>query len=145
LPLLKKPLRKGKDDVQTVETDQYIDLGALYFQEDSPLAGNGMIKVAEVYRFEDVTAVSQPVYNGNIVLIDYSPIENDQQTLKKITNELKNIARDTGGHRQQPDRGCPERHQDRQAQDKGRLQLDPFTPGHRPRNPVSQSQYIVQS
>ena len=97
LPLLKKPLRKGKDDVQTVETDQYIDLGALYFQEDSPLAGNGMIKVAEVYRFEDVTSVSQPVYNGNIVLIDYSPIENDQQTLKKITNELKNIARDTGG------------------------------------------------
>jgi uncharacterized protein len=69
----------------------------LYFQEDNPLAGNGMIKVAEVYRFEDVTAVSQPVYNGNIVLIDYSPIENDQQTLKKITNELKNIARDTGG------------------------------------------------
>ena len=43
------------------------------------------------------TSVSQPVYNGNIVLIDYSPIENDQQTLKKITNELKNIARDTGG------------------------------------------------
>ena len=97
MPLLKKPLRKGKDDVQTVETDQYIDLGALYFQEDSPLSGNGMIKVAEVYRFEDLASVSQPVYNGNIVLIDYSPIENDQQTLKKITNELKNIARDTGG------------------------------------------------
>ena len=57
-----------------------------------------MIKVAEVYRFEDVTSVAQPVYNGNIVLIDYSPIENDQQTLKKITNELKNIARELVAH-----------------------------------------------
>jgi hypothetical protein len=30
-------------------------------------------------------------------MIDYSPIANDQNTLKRITNELKSVARDTNG------------------------------------------------
>ncbi len=97
MPLLKKPFGKAKDEVQTVETDQYIDLGLLSFDESSPLQGKGMVKVAEIYRYEDLSAVTQPVYNGNILLIDYSALSNDSLTLKRITNELKAVARDTNG------------------------------------------------
>jgi SepF-like predicted cell division protein (DUF552 family) len=96
MPLLKKPLRKEKGEVQTAESEQYIDLGAMYFPDESG-ATNGTIKVAEVYRFEDVGPISQPIYNGNIMLIDYSQVANDQALLKRITNELKNVARDTNG------------------------------------------------
>jgi SepF-like predicted cell division protein (DUF552 family) len=96
LPLLKKPLRKEKGEVQTAESEQYIDLGTMYFPDESG-ATNGTIKVAEVYRFEDVGPISQPIYNGNIMLIDYSQIANDQALLKRVTNELKNVARDTNG------------------------------------------------
>jgi len=97
MPLLKKPFGKTKEEVQTVETDQYIDLGLLSFDESSPLQGKGMVKVAEIYRYEDLSAVTQPVYNGNILLIDYSALSNDSLTLKRITNELKAVARDTNG------------------------------------------------
>ncbi|MDD1767340.1 MAG: cell division protein SepF [Methanomassiliicoccales archaeon] len=97
MPLLKKPFGKAKEEVQTVETDQYIDLGLLSFDESSPLQGKGMVKVAEIYRYEDLSAVTQPVYNGNILLIDYSALSNDSLTLKRITNELKAVARDTNG------------------------------------------------
>ena len=96
LPLLKKPLRKEKGEVQTAESEQYIDLGTMYFPDESG-ATNGTIKVAELYRFEDVGPISQPIYNGNIMLIDYSQIANDQALLKRVTNELKNVARDTNG------------------------------------------------
>jgi len=96
MPLLKKPMRKGKDDVTPVETDQYIDLGALYIQEETGLSGCS-VKIAEIYRYEDVNKVSQPVYNGDIVLIDYTNMANDTNDLKRVTNELKNVARDTGG------------------------------------------------
>lgn len=96
MPLLKKPMRKGKDDVTPVETDQYIDLGALYIQEETGLSGCS-VKIAEIYRYEDVNKVTQPVYNGDIVLIDYTNMANDTNDLKRVTNELKNVARDTGG------------------------------------------------
>lgn len=96
MPLLKKPLRKGKEEVTPVETDQYIDLGAMFFPDEGALTGSS-VKVAEIYRYEDVSALSQPVYDGNVVLIDYSNMANDQTELKRVTNELKNVARDTNG------------------------------------------------
>jgi SepF-like predicted cell division protein (DUF552 family) len=96
MPLLKKPLRKGKEDVTPVETDQYIDLGAMFFPDEGSMTGSS-VKVAEIYRYEDVSALSQPVYDGNVVLIDYSNMANDQNELKRVTNELKNVARDTNG------------------------------------------------
>jgi uncharacterized protein len=97
MPLLRKPFGKAKEEIQTVETDQYIDLGQLSFDETNPLQGKGMVKVAEIYRYEDLSAVTQPVYNGNILLVDYSALSNDSLTLKRITNELKAVARDTNG------------------------------------------------
>ncbi len=39
MPLLKKPFARSKEEVQTVETDQYIDLGQLNFEEENPLGG----------------------------------------------------------------------------------------------------------
>jgi len=97
MALFKKPFARSKEEVQTVETDHYIDLGQLYFEEENPLGGKGMVKVAEIYRYEDVATITKPVYNGNILLVDYSAIQNDSLTLKRVTNELKAVARDTNG------------------------------------------------
>jgi len=97
MALFKKPFARAKEDVQTVESDQYIDLGQLNFDEESPLGGQGMVKVAEIYRYEDVSTIAKPVYNGNILLVDYSAVQNDSLTLKRVTSELKAVARDTNG------------------------------------------------
>jgi len=97
MALFKKPFSRSKEEVQTVETDQYIDLSQLHFEEESPLSGAGMVKVAELYRYEDVSSIAKPVYNGNILLIDYSAVQNDSLTLKRITSELKAVARDING------------------------------------------------
>lgn len=98
MALFKKPFARSKEEVQAVETDQYIDLGQLHFDEETtPLQGRGMIKIAELYRYEDVSTIAQPVYNGNILILDYSAVANDSLTLKRITTELKAVARDTNG------------------------------------------------
>ncbi len=96
MPLLKKPFAKSKEDVQTVETDQYIDLGAMYF-EDANSNAKGTVKLAEIYRYEDLAQISQPIYDGAIMIIDYASISNDTETLKRVTSDLKAIARDTSG------------------------------------------------
>jgi uncharacterized protein len=95
--LSRKPFAKNKEDVQTVETDQYIDLGAMHFDDESATGGKGMIKLAEIYRFEDLSELTQPVYDGNTLILDYANIANDTETLKRITSELKAVARDTNG------------------------------------------------
>ena len=97
MPLLRKPFGREKENVPTVETDQYIDLGALHFDDEALGASKGLIKIAEILRFEDLSPVTQEIYNGNVVLIDYSYMANDTMTLKRISNELKAVARDTNG------------------------------------------------
>jgi SepF-like predicted cell division protein (DUF552 family) len=37
------------------------------------------------------------VYNGNILILDYTSIANDELTLKRITNELKYVVKDMNG------------------------------------------------
>ncbi|MBI0584225.1 MAG: cell division protein SepF [Methanomassiliicoccus sp.] len=95
--LSRKPFGKNKEEVPAVETDQYIDLGAMYFEEEASAGGKGMIKLAEIYRYEDLSDLTQPVYEGNILILDYANIANDTDTLKRITSELKAVARDTNG------------------------------------------------
>lgn len=92
-----KAFGRNKEEVQTVETDQYIDLGAMHFDDESASGGKGMIKLAEIYRFEDLADLTQPVYDGNVLILDYANIANDTDSLKRITSELKAVCRDTGG------------------------------------------------
>jgi SepF-like predicted cell division protein (DUF552 family) len=95
--LSRKPFAKNKEEVPAVETDQYIDLGAMYVEEEASAGGKGMIKLAEIYRYEDLSDLTQPVYDGNVLILDYSNIANDTDTLKRITSELKAVARDNSG------------------------------------------------
>ena len=95
--LSRKPFGKIRDDVPTVESDQFIDLGAMTFEGEASSGGKGMIKIAEVYRYEDLADITQPVYDGAVMMIDYSPIANDTESLRRITSELKAVARDTNG------------------------------------------------
>jgi SepF-like predicted cell division protein (DUF552 family) len=95
--LSRKPFGKIRDEVPTVESDQFIDLGAMSFEGEASSGGKGNIKVAEVYRYEDLADITQPVYEGSVMLIDYSHIANDTESLRRITSELKSVARDTNG------------------------------------------------
>ena len=72
-------------------------IGVMYFEEEASAAGKGMVKLAEIYRYEDLADLTQPVYDGSVLILDYSNIANDTDTLKRITSELKAVARDNNG------------------------------------------------
>jgi SepF-like predicted cell division protein (DUF552 family) len=55
------------------------------------------VKVAEIYRYEDLGNLTAPVYNGNMLLLDFSPIAGDDFMLRRITTELKQMASDING------------------------------------------------
>src|SRR3990172_7846791 len=56
-----------------------------------------LVKVAEIYRYEDVNDLATHVYNGNILVLDYTSVSSDELALKRITAELKSAVRDCGG------------------------------------------------
>lgn len=98
MAFIKKPfkglLEKGS------ETEGYIDLGELVFEDEGGALGEpvkAMIKVAEIYRYEDLGDLTTHIYNGNVLLIDYSAVSSDEFALKRITAELRSVARDLGG------------------------------------------------
>jgi SepF-like predicted cell division protein (DUF552 family) len=97
---MKKPFKRFREGAQTSETEDFIDLGTITFEDESRVLGTGakaFVRVAEVYRYEDVGNLTTHVYEGNILIVDYDSLANDELALKRITNELKSVAQDVGG------------------------------------------------
>lgn len=100
--LKKKPFPAADDSGprDAMGAEQYIDLTDMVF-EDEDLGGvegaKTVVKVGELFRYEDLSGLTSEVYKDNIVIVDYTSIANDDLTMKRITAELKNVARDVEG------------------------------------------------
>lgn len=77
--------------------ERYIDLGEWVEKERIETPGKMMVKVAEIYKYEDLSALTTQIYNGHMVILDYSPIASDEYALRRITSELKQLSSDING------------------------------------------------
>lgn len=59
--------------------------------------GQVTVRVAEMHQVEDLKALSGLVYEGDMLLVDVSPLEGDEVALQRTTKEFKKIAEDVGG------------------------------------------------
>ncbi len=84
---------------ETLEEGSFLDLGTMQFEDEAAaLAGaHGAVRLAEILRYEDLHTISKFAYQGDIVLLDYTSIANDQIAMKRMSIDLKNVAKDTGG------------------------------------------------
>jgi uncharacterized protein len=90
-------LRRHHGD-ETLEEGTFLDLGAMGFEEEMGLAGaRSVVRLAEIIRFDDLHEATKHVYQGDIVFIDYTSISNDAVSVKRMSVDLKNIAKDVGG------------------------------------------------
>lgn len=103
MTILKKkpfPTDEASAPRESMAAEQYIDLTDMVF-EDEELAGTEgaktVVKVGEIFRYEDLSGLTNEVYGDNIVVVDYTSIANDDLTMKRVTAELKNVARDVDG------------------------------------------------
>jgi len=79
-------------------TEGYVDLER-YTETDKGTTTSAKMHVAigEIQRYEDIKEISDYVYGGNVLIIDFSPISDEEVILKRITNDLKKMANDIGG------------------------------------------------
>ena len=100
MAFIKKPFKRLAEGGAAAEADTYIDLAELTFEGEGGALGEPvehLVKVAEIYRYEDVADLTTHVYNGNLLLIDFTSLASDELALKRITAELKSAVRDCGG------------------------------------------------
>ena len=85
------------DDVQIGRN--YIDLGALKIREPTGGATGGgpTIQFADIEGYRQIPELSNIVYEGNILILDFTPIANDDLELKRAITELKRVAEDING------------------------------------------------
>ncbi len=76
----------------------YIDLEE--YTQDTELfdqTASMMVRVAEVQKYDDLRECANYVYQGNLLLLDFSAIANDDIVLRRVTSDLKKLVGDING------------------------------------------------
>lgn len=83
---------------KTPTPQDYIDLSDYSASERTGEgAASTYVRFAELRALDDLKHFSAYVYDGNMLIIDFRPVQGDEVTLRRLTNELRKIAQDTGG------------------------------------------------
>ncbi len=83
---------------KTGTTEGYVDLEKYVdTTQDKNIPANMHVGIGEIQRYEDIKKLSDYVYGGNVLILDFSPISDEEVILKRITNELRKITDDIGG------------------------------------------------
>ena len=72
-----------------------IDLGQ--FEESSARSEETFIRVAELNSIEILPEIKRELYDGNIILVDISPLKRDRTALDRAIGELKLAVEDVNG------------------------------------------------
>ena len=84
-------------DKKTGEAEGYVDLEK-YVEETGGAPNAKMyVRVGEIQRYEDLKEFTDYVYGGNVLLLDFSAIAEEEVILKRITNDLKKLTKEING------------------------------------------------
>jgi len=85
-------------DKKTSNAEGYIDLEK-YVESTggSTTAAKMHVRVGEIQRYEDLKEFTDYIYGGNVLILDFSPIAEEEVILKRITNDFKKLAGEIDG------------------------------------------------
>ena len=97
--------RKAREEEEYPENEvrigrNYIDLGALRTREFTPSSGGEAgpsVKFADIEGYRQIPDLSNLIYEGHVLILDFTPIANDDLELKRTITELKRVIEDING------------------------------------------------
>ena len=84
-------------DKKSGNVEGYIDLEKYQETTGGSIGAKMHVRVGEIQRYEDLKEFTDYVYGGNVLILDFSPIAEEEVILKRITNDLKKLAGEIGG------------------------------------------------
>jgi filamentous hemagglutinin family protein len=83
---------------KTGAAEGYVDLDTFSkTTSDQPVAAFMKVGIGELQSYDDLKALSDYVCGGNVLILDFSRVSQEEVILKRITNELKQITHDING------------------------------------------------
>jgi filamentous hemagglutinin family protein len=83
---------------KTSATEGYIDLEKYADAQVGGASSARMhVAIGEIQRYEDLKELTDYVYGGNVLILDFTSISDQEVLLKRVTSELKRITDDIGG------------------------------------------------
>ncbi|RLF42907.1 MAG: hypothetical protein DRN18_01425 [Thermoplasmata archaeon] len=79
-----------------IDLEKYIEKSADKSQPDLQSA-KMCVRVGEIQRYEDLKTFLDYVYGGNVLILDFSPLAEEEVILKRITSEIKKAVQDMDG------------------------------------------------
>ncbi|WP_254537155.1 cell division protein SepF [Halomarina litorea] len=80
----------------TRSTDEYVELDLDDFETEST-ASQTEVHIAKIADKQDIIAIKDAVYDGDIVVADITRHTTSDRTMEHISDELKQVAREVGG------------------------------------------------
>lgn len=77
-------------------TEDYVELDADDFNADAGEASVA-VHIAEIDGQEDVIAIKDAVYDGDLVVADITRLRTEDRTVEHVIDELRQVAREVGG------------------------------------------------
>lgn len=86
-------------DKKSGDVDGYIDLEKYVESSggDVSIPAKMHVRVGEIQRYEDLKEFTDYVYGGNVLILDFSHIAEEEVILKRITNDLKKLCKEING------------------------------------------------
>jgi len=84
-------------DKKSEDVGGFIDLEKFVDSTGNEVGAKLNVRVGEIQRYEDLKDFSDYVYGGNVLILDFSPIAEEEVILKRITNDLKKLAKEING------------------------------------------------
>jgi len=75
----------------------YIDLEKYVEKTGRNIPAKMHVRVGEIQRYEDLKNFTDYVYGGNVLLLDFSPISEEEVILKRVTEDLKRMVDEING------------------------------------------------
>ena len=94
-----KIINKIFGERNTGDVDGYIDLEK-YTESTSgetPSGAKMYVRVGEIQRYEDLKEFVDYVYGGNVLILDFSQIADEEVILKRITKDIKKMVTEING------------------------------------------------
>ncbi len=85
-------------DKKTGDAKGYVDLERYVESSgDQTVPAKMHVRVGEIQRYEDLKEFTDYVYGGNVLILDFSPIVEEEVILKRITNDLRKLTGEING------------------------------------------------
>ena len=84
-------------DKKSGDVEGYVDLEKYVESSGVTEIANMYVRVGEITRYEDLKEFADYVYAGNVLILDFSPIAEEEVILKRITGDLKKLAKEING------------------------------------------------